>query len=98
MYQAIVGRGLMSPAYFFDHADVRECELILESISEQNRNSWEQTRYLMWMIAQVHSTTDLEPNDVLKFGWDDVDSIEETSKEDIENLKKTAKEYERYIN
>lgn len=51
----------------------------------------------MWMIAQVNSTVELEATDIIKFGWDD-EPVEEVSKEDIENLKKTAKEYERYIN
>lgn len=87
----------MSPTYFFDHADIKECELILASIGEQNRNSWEQTRSIMWMIAQVNSTVELEATDIIKFGWDD-ELVEEVSKEDIENLKKTAKEYERYFN
>lgn len=60
------------------------------------RDSWEQSRMIAYIIAQVNSRKKLNPTDIIKFAWDNEEEInKETSisNEDLERLRKKAKEY-----
>lgn len=56
--------------------------------------SWEQTRLLAYITAQINSTKKLKPTDIISFSWDE-ESTGDTaiSNEDIERLKNKAKQY-----
>lgn len=73
-----------------------EINAALEGLQCKNRESWEQTRMVCYMLAQTNSTKKLTPSDVLKFPWDaEAEELVDTSisTEDIERLKEKAKQY-----
>lgn len=54
-------------------------------------NSWEQTRWLMYVIAQVNSRKQLKVTDILNFSWDDSKQKNTTiTDNDIKRLKEQA--------
>lgn len=52
--------------------------------------SWEQTRYLMYTIAQVNSRKSLKVTDIMKFSWDGGGVETTITNEDIKRLKEKA--------
>lgn len=52
--------------------------------------SWEQTRYLMYTIAQVNSRKSLKVTDIMKFSWDSGGVETTITNEDIKRLKEKA--------
>lgn len=74
-----------------------EAGLFLEGLNKRNREAWEQTRILGYIIAQANSTKALERTDILNFPWDEPE--EETKKEtvsddDMVRLRARAKQIE----
>ena len=71
-----------------------ELEPLISNIHKKNKESWEQTRLLAYITAQVNSTKKLKPTDIISFSWDE-DSTGETtiSNEDVQRLKEKAKQY-----
>ena len=73
-----------------------EVQPLITSMHLKHRDSWEQSRMIAYIIAQVNSRKKLNPTDIIKFAWDNEEEMnKETSmsKEDIERLRKKAKEY-----
>ena len=73
-----------------------EVQPLITSMHLKHRDSWEQSRMIAYIIAQVNSRKKLTPTDIIKFAWDNEKEInKETSmsNEDIERLRKKAKEY-----
>lgn len=75
-----------------------EVEACIKGLENKNKASWEQCRFISYMIAQVNSTKKLKPTDILSFKWDD-DKGEDTSitNEDIERLKDKANKMSKYL-
>lgn len=90
----VVGCGIQ-PDYFLDRMQWYEAEACLQGLEDKNKVSWEQTRFISYVTAQVNSTKKLKPTDILSFTWD---KPEEASKEtiitneDIQRLKDKANE------
>lgn len=61
---------------------------LVKGLNLKSRESWEQTRLLAYMTAQVNSTKTIKPTDILQFEWDEKEPVEEKmiSKEDIKRL------------
>ena len=53
-------------------------------------NSWEQTRWLMYVIAQVNSRKQLKVTDILNFSWDQTQKNITITDDDIKRLKEKA--------
>ena len=73
-----------------------EVQPLITSMHLKHRDSWEQSRMIAYIIAQVNSRKKLNPTDIIKFAWDNEEEMnKETSmsNEDIERLRKKAKEY-----
>lgn len=70
-----------------------ELEPLLANLHKKNKESWEQTRQVTYVIAQTNSSKKLKPTDIMKFVWDDEDSDTSISNEDIKRLKDKAKQY-----
>ena len=69
-----------------------EIPVIVQGMNQKYKESWEQTRFISYITAQVNSKKNLTPTDILKFAWD-VDTKETyISKDDIERLKNKSKE------
>lgn len=59
---------------------------------EQTKTSWEQTRYVMWIMASVNSTKKIELTKLLQFPWDDASA--ETPKPSKAELKAMFKKWD----
>ena len=73
-----------------------EVQPLITSMHLKHRDSWEQSRMIAYIIAQVNSRKKLNPTDIIKFAWDNEEEMnKETSmsNEDIERLRKKANEY-----
>ena len=53
-------------------------------------NSWEQTRWLMYVIAQVNSRKQLKVTDILNFSWDQAQKNITITDDEIRRLKEQA--------
>ena len=72
-----------------------ELEPLVSSIYRKNKESWEQTRLLAYITAQVNSTRKLQPCDIISFSWDEETTTGETSisNDDVQRLKDKARQY-----
>ncbi len=73
-----------------------ELQPFINNMNKKNKENWEQTRLLAYILAQVNSTKKLSMTDIIKFSWDsdNENKVTSISNEDIERLKNKAKEYE----
>lgn len=73
-----------------------EVRYFLDGLTRRNRESWEQTRLLGYIIAQGNSTKSLKQTDILRFPWDEENEVKDTgvSDEDVKRLRELAKQYE----
>lgn len=83
------------PEYFLDRMEPYEIQAALNGARLRDRDSWEQTRLIAYVLAQSNSTKPLKPEDILKFPWDNVkhDSETSVSNDDVERLKRKAEEF-----
>ena len=97
MYERVVGEGGVSPSYFLDKMTFGEVEAFLIGFNRRNREAWEQTRVIGYIIAQSNSTKQLEHTDILRFPWDEeIDKKEaRVSDEEMKRLREKAKQIER---
>ena len=86
---------LVSLEYFMDELQSWEVNELLECLKYANQASWEQTRWLMYVVAQVNSRKQLKLQDILHFPWDDEKMDTTISDADIKRLKARAKSIER---
>ena len=71
-----------------------ELEPLISNIHKKNKESWEQTRLLAYITAQVYSKKKLLPTDIISFSWDeDSAGVTTISNEDVQRLKEKAKQY-----
>lgn len=85
-----MGRGGVSPAHFFYDMTLFECAAFLRGYHEKEKGQWEQVRQLAYVIAQVNSSKELEPSDIMKFAWDENKPVE-IDEAKIEELRERAK-------
>lgn len=84
-----------------DKMTFAEVRYFLEGLATRNREAWEQTRLIGYIIAQSNSTKTLKQTDILRFPWDEEPEGEKkdtfVSSEDVERLRALAKQYESQI-
>lgn len=80
----------ISPEYFLDKMQMYELPALLNNLYKRNKDSWEQTRLIGYITAQVNSTKKLNITDIIKFGWEA--EVKETgiSNAEIERLRNKA--------
>lgn len=94
LYRIIVGRGHVSPAYFLDEMSFLEIADYLDGMEQGIRDEWERARMLMWVTAQVNSTDEIEPSDLMRFPWEqDQEDVDDTY--EIEELRKRAANFKK---
>ena len=78
-----------------------ELSIICDSLHLRHKESWEQSRMIAYVMAQVNSKKKLKPTDIIKFGWETEkhkeQPKEELTKEQVENIKKVALEREQKL-
>ena len=83
--------------YFMDDMQDWEVQDIYSNLQYADASSWEQTRWLMYVVAQVNSRKQLKVTDILKLPWDG-GSIDTTiSNEDVTRLKEKARLLEKEL-
>lgn len=70
LFNQLVYVGHLTPTYVLDEMDSYLIPIFLEGLYLSNKESWEQTRELLFIIAQVNSTKELKPEKLMKFSWD----------------------------
>ena len=96
LYQLIVVECGISPDYFLDKMQWYEVETCIYGLEKKHKTSWEQCRFLSYIIAQVNTTKKLKPTDILSFNWDNIEDSDKNtaiSNEEIERLKNKAKQF-----
>ena len=77
-----------------------EIKPLIDNIYLHEKNSWEQTRFIAYVLAQVNSTKKLKIEDIMQFGWDNADTdehIKNISTNEIERLRAKADKYKDII-
>ena len=75
---------------------IYEVNSLMRNAYKKSINSWEQCRFISYIIAQVNSTKKLKLTDILSFTWDKEEKQDKNTSitnEDIERLKNKAKQY-----
>ena len=76
-----------------------EVESFLDGLNRRNRESWEQTRLLGYIIAKSNSTKTLKQPDILRFPWDEEEKKDTSvTNEDMKRLRAKAKALESQLN
>lgn len=93
LYEEIVGRGGVSPAYFFDCMTFSECAIFLKGMRRKERAEMERVRLLMWSVFQSQSRRKLDVEDVLRLDdeRETSDEAERINEEEMKELRERAK-------
>lgn len=85
--------------YFMSDLQNFEVELLYENLKYADRPSWEQTRLLTFILAQVNSKKKLEMTDIMYFPWDEnyEEKNIEMSNEDRDKLRAKAAMFEKIL-
>ena len=79
--------------------DFIEVESFIDGLNRRNREAWEQTRLLGFIIAQSNSTKTLKQTDILRFPWDEEEKKNPSvTNEEMQRLRAKAKEVESQLN
>lgn len=79
--------------------DFIEVESFIDGLNLRNREAWEQTRLLGFIIAQSNSTKTLKQTDILRFPWDEEEKKDTSvTDEEMQRLRAKAKEVESQLN
>ena len=79
--------------------DFIEVESFIDGLNRRNREAWEQTRLLGFIIAQSNSTKTLKQTDILRFAWDEEEKKNTSvTNEEMQRLRAKAKEVESQLN
>ena len=71
----------------------------IDGLNRRNREAWEQTRLLGFIIAQSNSTRTLKQTDILRFPWDEEEKKDTSvTDEEMQRLRAKAKEVESQLN
>lgn len=70
IYSALVLEAGLPPGYVLDEMETYEVSAIFERMHTRYRESWEQTRFLAYVIAQGNSRKKLKLKDLIEFPWE----------------------------
>lgn len=94
LYEEVVGRGGISPDYFFDSMTFNECATFIRGMNRKEQEAWERTRMMMYTIAQVNSTESLTPELLFPFPWDEKREPIKIDENELKELRERAKNME----
>lgn len=93
--------GIVSFDYFLDKMKPYELVIICDSLHLRTKDSWEQSRMIAYIIAQVNSKKHLKPTDIITFGWEkqnkDTKKNSAITVDEVEQIKKVALEREKLL-
>lgn len=99
LYAILVLKYNIAPDYVLDSMQMYEARALMKYDYYSSKDSWEQSRLVAYVMAQVNSTKRLKPTDILQFEWDKQNNeANKISDEDIARLQNKAKDYLKYMN
>ena len=94
VFRIVCGQGGCNPEYFMDRMGISEAREYAEGVMMRSRSGWEQTRMICELMIKVMTGEDHH----IPLPWDDETEDEETTEEDLEELRKKAERMEDYLN
>lgn len=88
----VVQYRMVDHEYFMDRMEEWEAGLTISNLPYADTNSWEQTRALMTMLANMFSKKKLSAEEIMKLPWDRKCETKNTAitNEEIEELRNKA--------
>lgn len=88
----VVQYRMVSHDYFMHTMELWEAGLIVSNLQYADTNTWEQTRALMTMLANMFSKKKLSAEEIMKLPWDQKHESKNTAitNEEIEELRNKA--------
>ena len=81
------------PEYVLDRMEWYEIDAALEYQYYAYRETWEQARFIGFVLAQTNSKKRLKIEDIIKFPWDSENQPQEIPIEDIKRLQEKANSF-----
>ena len=94
VFRIVCGQGGCNPEYFMDRMGVSEAREYAEGVMMRNRSGWEQTRIMVKALISVMTGEDKD----IPLPWDAETGAEETTEEDLEELRLKAEQMEKIMN
>ena len=94
VFRIVCGQGGCNPEYFMDRMGISEAREFAEGVMMRNRSGWEQTRMISELMIKVMTGEDHH----IPLPWDNKTEDEETTEDDLEELRKKAERMEDYLN
>lgn len=70
-----------------------EIEIALDGLYLKNRDSWEQTRQIIYTHAQTYNTEELSPEKIFPLPWDEKENLLSPTEEDVNDLKEMVNQF-----
>ena len=94
VFRIVCGQGGCNPEYFMDRMGISEAREFAEGVMMRNRSGWEQTRMISELMIKVMTGEDHH----IPLPWDDEREEDETTEEDLEELRMKAERMEALMN
>lgn len=95
VFRIVCGQGGCNPEYFMDRMGISEAREFAEGVMMRSRSGWEQTRMMSELLIKVMTGEDHH----IPLPWDDETGMDdETTEEDLDELRKKAERMEDYLN
>lgn len=94
VFRIVCGQGGCNPEYFMDRMGISEAREFAEGVMMRSRSGWEQTRMMSELLIKVMTGEDHH----IPLPWDVDAAAEETTEEDLEELRLKAEKMERILN
>jgi hypothetical protein len=95
VFRIVCGQGGCNPEYFMDRMGISEAREYAEGMMMRSRSGWEQTRMMSELLIKVMTGEDHH----IPLPWDDDMGVSnETTEEDLEELRKKAERMEEFLN
>lgn len=78
--------------------EMYEVDSLLDNYYLKNKDSWEQARFISYITAQVNSTKNLSPKDIVKFHWEEDEVPTEIDENEIKAMELEIKQLEDILN
>lgn len=98
LYAILVLKYHIAPDYVLDQMQMYEARALIKYEYYSSKDSWEQSRLVAYVMAQVNSTKHLKLTDILRFEWDNDVKQSSISDEDIKRLQNKAQEILKNMN
>ena len=94
VFRIVCGQGGCNPEYFMDRMGVSEAREYAEGVMMRNRSGWEQTRMISELMIKVMTGDEHH----IPLPWDQDAEADETTEEDLEELRMKAEKMEKIFN